>query len=332
MMKRRVIVSVLLLALLLAGLGGQAFADGSYQVRLYGGNSDVGVLDQEKAEFVPYTKNAGTYQYGSYSFDASRVTIKDDRYYVKGFREAGKDNSNGFYTNAYNNVERDMDFVVSYGMKGSAVEYTVNFVDEEGKALEASQTFYANIGDKPVVSYVYIEGYQPQAYALTKTLSSNAGDNVFTFTYVPATPVTTTTVVPGGAPVIPVGNAGAGNAGNAGGNAGNAGGQPAQPETIIDLDVPLAAPDDVTTEPGTEGTEKPGKPEDKPTGEPEKPKDTKLASWIPYVLAVGGVGLLSAFLVALRKRRAPGKELTVEDFDEALKEAKEKTDEHADKK
>ena len=55
MMKRRVIVSVLLLALLLAGLGGQAFADGSYQVRLYGGNSDVGVLDQEKAEFVPYT-------------------------------------------------------------------------------------------------------------------------------------------------------------------------------------------------------------------------------------------------------------------------------------
>ena len=62
------------------------------------------------------------------------------------------------------------------------VAYTVNYQDASGKSLAESQTFYGNIGDKPVVAYRYIENYIPDALALTKTLSDNEVENVFTFT------------------------------------------------------------------------------------------------------------------------------------------------------
>lgn len=40
-------------------------------------------------------------------------------------------------------------------------------------------------GSKPVVAYRYIENYVPQALSLTKTLSDNEAENVFTFKYAP---------------------------------------------------------------------------------------------------------------------------------------------------
>ena len=87
--------------------------------------------------------------------------------------------------------------------------------------------------------------------------------------------------------------------------------------------MPLAAPDDAATEPEP-GTEPGGT-------EPEPPKDTKLSSWIPYVLGVGGVALLSAFLVALN-RRIPGKDITREDLEGALEDAKKEVNEAENKK
>lgn len=106
------------------------------------------------------------------------------------------------------------------------VAYTVNYQDASGNALAESQTFYGNIGDKPVVAYRYIENYIPDALALTKTLSDNESENVFTFTYTPGatdriveTTTTVTTTVPGTA--TPTGAAGttgtAGTTGAAGG-------------------------------------------------------------------------------------------------------------------
>ena len=65
------------------------------------------------------------------------------------------------------------------------VAYTVNYEDEQGNKLAESQTFYGNVGDKPVVAYRYIEDYVPQALSLTKTLSDNEAENVFTFKYAP---------------------------------------------------------------------------------------------------------------------------------------------------
>ncbi len=63
------------------------------------------------------------------------------------------------------------------------VGYTVNYQDENGRTLAESRKYYGNIGDKPVVAHIYIENYEPQALALTRTLSSNEAENVFTFVY-----------------------------------------------------------------------------------------------------------------------------------------------------
>jgi hypothetical protein len=94
------------------------------------------------------------------------------------------------------------------------VAYTVNYQDASGKSLAESQTFYGNVGDKPVVAYRYVENYIPDALALTKTLSDNESENVFTFTYTPGatdriveTTTTVTTTVPGTA--TPAGTTGA---------------------------------------------------------------------------------------------------------------------------
>lgn len=123
------------------------------------------------------------------------VTLTNAKYYVKGVRESGRDNNT--VGNTSFTVTGDADYVVAYGIKGNMVAYTVNYVDANGTSLAASRTYYGNVGDRPVVAYQYIDGYVPNAYNLTNTLSSNEADNVFTFTYSPtpagATNVTTTT-------------------------------------------------------------------------------------------------------------------------------------------
>lgn len=103
------------------------------------------------------------------------------RYYVKGIRASGRDNNT--VSSAAFPVGEDMDYVVAYGIKGEQVKYVVNYVDTAGDALAPSDTYWGNVGDKPRVAYRYIEGYQPQTYNLTKTLSKNDAENVFTFIY-----------------------------------------------------------------------------------------------------------------------------------------------------
>ncbi len=133
------------------------------------------------------------------------VNAEDERYYVKGFRLSGRDNADmgeelenpAFY------VSKDADYVVAYGIKGEQVSYTVQYQDEEGNELAPSQTFYGNVGDKPIVAYRYIDGYVPRTLALTKTLSGQPSENIFTFVYVEGDPsdivnhVTETTTVDG---------------------------------------------------------------------------------------------------------------------------------------
>ncbi|MGC4018050.1 MAG: hypothetical protein QM793_01620 [Muricomes sp.] len=131
------------------------------------------------------------------------VSLADnDKYYVKGIRKSGRDN-NTVGTQRFL-VEADTEYVVAYGIKGNMVAYTVNYQDANGNTLMASRTYYGNVGDKPVVAYQYIENYQPQAYNLTKTLSQNGAENVFTFTYsqvtAPAAPANPTTP---GTPTVP---------------------------------------------------------------------------------------------------------------------------------
>lgn len=147
----------------------------SYQITLHAGNR--GTIDGKDS--ITLTASYGQ----TVSFDLGSIKVSDDRYYVKGVRLSGRDN-NTVNATAFR-VEGDADYVVAYGIKGSLVAYTVKYQDASGKQLAADQTFYGNVGDKPIVAYKYIENYVPRALALTKTLSANASENVFTFVYTP---------------------------------------------------------------------------------------------------------------------------------------------------
>lgn len=127
-------------------------------------------------------------------FDLSKVTVTDDRYYVKGVRLSGHDNETALGSPAFP-VTGDADYVVAYGIKGNMVAYTVTYQDEDGNELAPSDTFYGNVGDKVVVPYKYIEDFVPNALAATKTLSVNEAENVFPFTYIPGDPGTITETV-----------------------------------------------------------------------------------------------------------------------------------------
>ena len=110
----------------------------------------------------------------------------DSKYYVKGIRQSGRDNGEAAdVSNSAITVTEDRDYVVFYGIKGDLVSYKVNYQDASGKQLASSRTYYGNVGDKPVIAFLYLEGYEPQAYNLTKTLSANEAENVFTFVYTP---------------------------------------------------------------------------------------------------------------------------------------------------
>ena len=139
-------------------------------------------------------------------FDVQRgVALHDgSKYYRKGFRVSGEDNSSGRLATPSIEVKGDQDYVVSYGIQGETVAYTIMYVDAEGNELYPSATYYGNVGDKPVVAYQYIEGWQPQAYNLGKTLVADASQNVFTFIYSPIPTVTNTNtvVVPGQTPAV----------------------------------------------------------------------------------------------------------------------------------
>ena len=178
----------LLAALMIALQTPAAFAsDGgqTYKVRIFSG--EQGTI--YGGEVVEYNLSYGD----RVNFNFSSVSLNDNsKYYVKGIRESGRDNNTlGLVSFT---VDRDIDYVVAYGLLGDAVSYTINYQDAAGNILAPSETYYGNVGDKPVVAYLYIDGYQPQYYNLTMTLSDNAANNVFTFVYnavavaVPAAP------------------------------------------------------------------------------------------------------------------------------------------------
>lgn len=111
------------------------------------------------------------------------VLESGSKYYVKGLRDSGEDN--GKAGQGAFRVDRDRDFVVAYGMRAQETSYTVRYETVDGMTLDASQTYYGNVGDKPVTAYHYIEGYMPLSYNLTKTLSEDPTENAMTFLYVP---------------------------------------------------------------------------------------------------------------------------------------------------
>lgn len=206
---KRLLVSLLTVSMTLGASTMSVMADDTtpytYKVTLSAGNKGT-INGQNKIEQTNIASGS------TVTFNLNDIQVTDDKYYVKGIRLSGRDNNETLAAPSFT-VDKDADYVVAYGIKGNMVAYTVNYQDASGKSLAESQTFYGNVGDKPVVAYRYVENYIPDALALTKTLSDNESENVFTFTYTPGatdriveTTTTVTTTVPGTA--TPAGAAG----------------------------------------------------------------------------------------------------------------------------
>ena len=292
----------------------------TYKVTLSAGNK--GTIDgQQKVEEA--NLKAGS----TISFDLNDIQVTDEKYYVKGIRLSGRDNAEALSAPAFT-VNGDADYVVAYGIKGEQVAYTVEYKDADGNELAESQTFYGNVGDKPVVAYRYIENYVPQALALTKTLSKNAAENVFTFTYKPGetnqvieTTTTITTVVPGNTVyntvTVPAGttgttggNAGGTNANGTNANGTNANGTNADDTTTsgegTDANGGQDADQDNTAESPDEETPKDLvdlDDEDTPTGNIDADKSEGVKTMkFSLVIIVAAAAALIALIVALMRR------------------------------
>ena len=176
-------------------------------------------------------------------------------------------------------ITKDIDYVVAYAIPGQVTTYTVQYLDyntgddlssrvvrETGETIDSITHFYGIIGATITVAHRYIEGYTPRFDGTRKTLSADASENVFPLYYTrnvtPTSPSTPTTPTGGGGGAVAGGAAA--NANNAANNpnANNPNANNQQPngtntpapvvpgnvvindngEEILDLDVPLAAP------------------------------------------------------------------------------------------
>lgn len=212
----------------------------TYQVMFYSGNQGSfdgteGLSVNNQSSGSEYTVEetadaitvSGLMRGDIVSFDVQAGAVElaqDSKYYLRGVRESGRDN-NTVDSSAFR-VDGDAEYVVAYGIRGNQTEYTVNYRDAEGNELAPSRTYYGNVGDKPVVAYLYLENYNPQTLALTKTLSDNEAENVFTFVYTqvpmevitePGQTITNTTTV---TETEPGTTSETGNGSNAGGTSG----------------------------------------------------------------------------------------------------------------
>lgn len=179
---------LLLLSLMLSGYAAQQ--PYTYRVTFHAGAQGSFVQDAVTVRGKDYSVQrtddtvtiTGLHQGDRVIWDSHGVTLNEgSRYYVRGVRLSGRDNNTVDATSFI--VQGDRDYVVAYGVRGDAVAYHVRYEDENGRELHESRTLYGNVGDKPVVAAVYIEGYLPQAWNLTGTLKADESKNVFTFVY-----------------------------------------------------------------------------------------------------------------------------------------------------
>lgn len=303
-MWKKLLTSVLTVALLLGLSAGSAYAAEKetykYTVTFYAGNQgtfagteglsvdNAAAVVTQSADMIKVTGlEAGDVV--SLNAQATVALGVDSKYYVQGVRLSGRDNDT--VAASVFRVDADADYVVAYGIKGNVTAYTVNYQDRNGNTLAESDTFYGNVGDKPVVAYKYIEGYAPEAFGLTKTLSENEAENVFTFVYEEA-PTPTIQEIP-----VP----GTGTRPDGTGEGTNAG------ETGEETDAPGANEGTGTTEKEEEKQPIKDLDEDTPLGNPDLDKDD-MTKGLPLaaslaILAAAVAGLIVLLLLILKKRK-----------------------------
>ena len=252
-MKKRFLVTVLMLAMMIMVGTVTVSAEVSetaykYTIKVYAGKQG-----HFKAPSIGKVSNGGrtltitAAQGDMVTIDQSTTGFKLDNgdYYMRGFRYTGHDNDEQMAVASFE-VDQDVAYEAAYGLKGGMVKYTVHYLDENNNDLIKSEEFYGMVGDNPVVSFRYVEGYQPNAYNLTKKLTANEAENVFPFTYskVSAAAADQGAAAAGG---------GAAAGGAAGPGAAGAANAPAAPQNLVNLDdnqAPLAG----TSGGGTNGT------------------------------------------------------------------------------
>ena len=185
--------AILMTLVLICSLMIPVFAadDTVYTIRFYEGVQ--GTIAGATGGVYTVTVPAGKYV----SFDMGTVTENNSvKYYKMGIKESGEDNSVLHATSFQ--VTKDQDFVVAYGVRGDQVTYTIRYVDAAtGAELAPPRTYTVNRGDKPIESYLHIEGYTPVYRNITGTIDQDG--MVWTFEYnaiVTTTPTPTPTPTP----------------------------------------------------------------------------------------------------------------------------------------
>ena len=173
-----IITALVLMTCFISGMTLKTFAaddEYEYTIRVYSGGE--GTFDDGTTEKVITAKYGEIVNLGELT-----VVPSEDHYLFSGFRLSGRDNR--WAEMPAFTVEKDVDYVAAYSIRGPVVKYTLVFVEQgTGKTLLSSITLEGNAGDKPIESYRYIEGYMPLYRNITKTLSEDETENIFTFEY-----------------------------------------------------------------------------------------------------------------------------------------------------
>lgn len=271
-------------------------------------------------------------EYGDRVSITQDILTDESMYYVRGIRKAGYDNSDEKAMLASNAVEHDTEYVVAYGVPGEMVQYTVRYVDEN-KNLLLERNYRGKIGEKVIAGAVYIPGYRPVAYNVSKTLVKDISKNILEigYTTLPSgaggggttTTVTTTetVLVPGQQTVV------GGEAGMADANAGGT-------TTVVDAGAGGAAGAGAGAEADAGGAADAGEAAAEPEGDAEPQElinlddeDTPLAAgnmneglqpagYMAVFIGLAGTAILAAlfvfFLARKRKKEKAGEDSTDE--------------------
>ena len=180
------IVSILALMAICFAESQESYADENYKFKVTVYSGRQGTFGGQKK----WTKECEFGEHIEIDLESLNFKLSNKKYYPRGFRITGHDNdetTNDDMTGAQSlsfDVKRDVTYEVAYGIKGSMVKYKVKYVDDEtGKELRKTDTYYGMPGDKPLVSYRYIDGYDPDTYNKMRTLSEDESKNVYVFKY-----------------------------------------------------------------------------------------------------------------------------------------------------
>lgn len=158
--------------------------DYSYNISVFSG--EQGAFDAAGTDCITYLRKSGENVNFSQEGLVSLVNQhlkKPDKYIATGIRLAGRDNDqeDGVTPMSFD-AEKDVLYCVTYEVIREPANYTVTYTAEDGTQLLPPETYQANVGDRVVVAFKYVDGYEPvNARNITGTVK--ASNTTFNFKY-----------------------------------------------------------------------------------------------------------------------------------------------------